>query len=278
MPPAFIILTVDAELVKRLLELNRKFYSRFSAEFSASRASERLNIEPFQKYLANEIHLLDAGCGNGRLAETLERAGYALDYVGVDASPELIALAEKQRGALKRIRANFRVLDLTAPRWSESLRDAAPFDVIIALAVLHHIPSFELRGQVLREIHALLKPNGIFIMSNWQFLNNERLRKKIVPWEKLEIGNWKLEVGDGRPETDSRQLITDNWSLITDDWGLETGDYLLDWKRGGVGYRYVHLLDQAEVQRLAHASGFQVVEQFLADADLNLFGILTRGA
>ena len=246
MPPAFIILTVDAETVNQLIKLNRKFYSQFSADFSDSRSSERFNIEPFRKFLANDIRLLDAGCGNGRLAGTLERAGFSLDYLGIDGSSELVAFAQKKNATLRNVRVQFRVVDLTAPRWSETLRDASPFDVSVSLAVLHHIPSFELRAQVLREIRALLKPRGVFIMSNWQFLNSERLRKKIVSWREIATS-------DSRPETN---------------------DYLLDWKRGGTGYRYVHLVDENEVEQLANASGFEIVEQFNADNDLNLYSIL----
>lgn len=238
---------MDAETVNKLLKINREFYSQFSADFSDTRSSERFNIEPFRKFLANDIRLLDAGCGNGRLAGTLGRAGYSLDYVGIDGSAELIAFAQKQSAGLKTVRAQFRAVDLTAPRWSEALRDVAPFDVIFSIAVLHHIPSFELRAQVLKETRALLKPRGIFVMSNWQFLNNERLRKKVVSWDKAQIGEWRLE----------------------------TNDYLLDWKRGGTGYRYVHLVDENEVNELARASDFQVIEQFHADSDLNLYSILT---
>lgn len=239
---------MDAETVNQLIALNREFYSRFSADFSDTRSSERFNIEPFRKYLASDMRLLDAGCGNGRLAGTLERASFSLDYVGVDGSAELISLAQKKNATLRNVRAQFRVVDLTTPRWNETLRDALPFDVIASLAVLHHIPSFELRANVLREIRVLLKPRGIFVMSNWRFLNNARLRKKIVDWRELMIDNRRLE----------------------------PGDYLLDWKRGGTGYRYAHLVDENEVNKLANASGLQVVEQFHADNDLNLYSILTK--
>lgn len=237
---------MDAETVNKLLEINRKFYSAFSADFSGSRSSERLNIEPFRKYLANDVRLLDAGCGNGRLAETLERSSFSLDYFGIDGSVELIAFAQKKTATLRKVRARFRVVDLVKKNWGQSAQDTSPFDVIVSLAVLHHIPSFELRAQVLREIGARLKPRGIFVMSNWQFLNNERLRKKIVSWNKIGIG----------------------------DSQLEANDYLLDWKRGGVGFRYLHLVDETETEQLAHTSGFRIIEQFYADNDLNLYSIL----
>lgn len=106
-PYAFVILPVDSELVNKLLELNRAFYSQVSAAASASRSGERLNIEPFRKYLANEIHLLEAGCCNGRLVEALERVGYALDYLGIDGSPELIAFAEKNAPRCSACAPNF---------------------------------------------------------------------------------------------------------------------------------------------------------------------------
>lgn len=237
---------VDHETIDRLRRLNREFYAAFGGEFSATRSGEGVNLKPLHKYLANDIRLLDAGCGNGRLAEALDHAGLSLDYVGVDGSAELVGHAEKKCAALKHVRARLYVADLTVPQWSERLRRDPPFDAVVALAILHHIPGFELRSQVLNEIRALLKPGGIFIMSNWQFLGSERLRKKIVPWETIGMTNSNLE----------------------------PGDFLVDWKRGGTGYRYVHLVDELEAMKLARASGFQVVEQFYADNELNLYSIL----
>ena len=73
------MLPVEQTIVAQLLKLNREFYSQFSADFSASRSGERMNIEPFRAYLANGMRLLDAGCGNGRLANALELADFTLD-------------------------------------------------------------------------------------------------------------------------------------------------------------------------------------------------------
>ncbi len=116
------------------------------------------------------------------------------------------------------------------------------------MAVLHHIPSFALRRAVLRDLHGLLRAEGICAMSNWQFMRNERLRRKIVPWSTLDI----------------------------DERELEAGDALLDWKRGGTGYRYCHFFTEAEVSDLAAQSGFAVRAQFYADGELNLYSVLQR--
>ena len=48
------------------------------------------------------------------------------------------------------------------------------------------------------------------------------------------------------------------------------------WQRGGVGYRYCHLLTISEVLRIAEQSGFKVIKQFYADAGLNLYSVLRR--
>jgi 2-polyprenyl-3-methyl-5-hydroxy-6-metoxy-1,4-benzoquinol methylase len=236
---------VDAETVNKLLEINRSFYSRFSGEFSDSRPSERFNLEPFRAVLSNNIRLLDAGCGNGRLADRLAQAGLALNDVGIDGSPALIAIA-KERAVDLVSPSHFRVVDLAVPDWSRALADVAPFDVIVALAVLHHIPSFALRVQVVREMRSLAQPDGTLVLSNWQILTDERLRNKVVDWETA-----------GVPRAN-----------------VEPMDYLMDWKRGGTGYRYVHMFDEAEISHLAEAGGWRVVEQRYTDNDLNLFSIL----
>jgi hypothetical protein len=60
---------------------------------------------------------------------------------------------------------------------------------------------------------------------------------------------------------------------------LEPGDYLLDWKRGGRGLRYCHLVDEAEVERLAAESGIHLRETFRAggrEGNLSLFAIFEK--
>jgi tRNA (uracil-5-)-methyltransferase TRM9 len=247
-PIANIILTVDEQVVKRLLALDREFYTKFAIEFCETRPPGRVNLEPLTPYLSGDMTVLDVGCGNGRLADRLDREGYRLKYVGIDASPELIEIAKKQTTTLRGVPAEFHVTDITTPGWTAPLQTHAPFDAAFVLALLHHIPGFDLRCRVLGDIRSLLRPGGVLLMSNWQFMKNDRLRLKIVPWQTVGISEMELEEGDA----------------------------LLDWKRGGTGYRYVHQLTTAEVQSLADQSGFLVVKQFLADADLNLFSVLQR--
>ncbi len=238
---------MDSQTVEQLLAINRQFYSRFARAFSETRSSAQTRLDRIVAYIADDVKIIDLGCGNGRLAERLEREGRRVNYLGVDSSRDLIALARARQPNLHRVVAEFAVVDITSPNWNAALAPAS-FDIAVALAVLHHVPSFELRVAVLQNIHALLKPGGAVILTNWHFERNERLRKKVVPWQTVAI----------------------------DERGLEPGDALLSWERGGVGYRYCHLLTMSEVQRIAEQSGFQVVEQFYADADLNLYSVLKK--
>jgi SAM-dependent methyltransferase len=170
--------------------------------------------------------------------------------VGLDAVPELIDVARAQTDRLVNISAQFYVVDVARPGWGGALPDA-PFDCAVALAVLHHIPSFGLRVQVLREMAGLLGLDGCLILSTWQFLDSARMRRKIVDWAEV-----------GLPEE-----------------ALDPGDYLLDWKRGGRGLRYCHLVDEAEVQHLATESGLRMRHTFRAggrEGNLSLFAVLVR--
>ncbi|HRQ33267.1 MAG TPA: methyltransferase domain-containing protein, partial [Anaerolineales bacterium] len=119
------------------------------------------------------------------------------------------------------------------------------YSLIVAFAALHHIPSTELRLDILRTIRQLLKPAGLFIHSNWQFLNSEKLRKRIQPWERVSISSSEVD----------------------------EGDYLLDWRSGGEGLRYVHCFSESELSGLAVAANFRIVETFLSDGETGNLGL-----
>ena len=237
---------MNAQLQERLLVINREFYARFAQEFAGTRTVEHANLSAIMPYLRNGVKLLDIGCGSGRVAERLEREQLAVDYLGVDVTPSFVELARGRAARLARVRAEIRLLDITREGWTESLNARAPFDVALAAAVLHHIPGFELRCAVLGAVRSLLRPGGILVLSNWQFQNDPRLLKKVIAWERLDI--------------DAR--------------GLEEGDTLIDWKRGGDGYRFCHLLSPAEVERAARQAGFAVLSQHTAERELNLWSVL----
>lgn len=242
---------MDEKTAQQLLALNRDFYTTFAPHFAASRTVSDPALTCILPYIPQCASILDAGCGNGRLASLLDRERPGARYVGVDAVPALIELARARAADLVHVPAEFRVADLTRPGWSAGL-PGAPYQRVVFLAVLHHLPGFDRRLQVLRELAGLLAPDGRLILSTWQFMVSPRLRRKIVDWSAVEI----------------------------DPRVLEPGDYLLDWKRGGRGLRYCHFADEDELARLAAGAGLTLRETFRAggrEGNLSLFGILARG-
>lgn len=231
---------MDSRTAQTLIELNRQFYQTFGKDFSATRRRIQPGVRRVIAALDGTERLLDLGCGNGELARELARAGFHGAYTGVDFSPPLL---QDAANAPQGFPVNFLQADLTASDWSSPL--APGFSLITCFATLHHIPSPDLRLQFLRQARALLVPGGRFVLSNWQFLNSPRLRARIQPWGRI-----------GLTETD-----------------VDPGDYLLDWRAGGEGLRYVHHFSEAELNALAAQSGFRVTEMFYSDGENNALGL-----
>jgi SAM-dependent methyltransferase len=251
---------------QRLLAINREFYEQFGASFSGTRFGAQPGWDRIIHYFPRRGAVLDLGCGNGRLALFLEKwigdrgaetkedhagprapiSGPIIRYVGLEGSSALLAIAREQTANLQRVSTEFFQVDLSSPEWH---RESHYFDVVTALAVLHHIPGFEARRAFIAAAGGCLKPGGVLILSNWRFIQNPRMRRKLLPWSAA-----------GLSEAD-----------------VESGDYLLDWKKDGGGMRYAHQLDESEVVRLAAAAGLKVETHFTADGrerDLRLYSIL----
>jgi SAM-dependent methyltransferase len=235
---------MNAETIARLLSLNKQFYQTFGREFSSTRQRLQPGVQRILDTLTGDESLLDLGCGNGELARERMRRGQRGPYTGLDYSQPLLEVA---RHGWEDAPATFIRADLTASDWDKRMLTPVhqSFDLVTAFAVLHHIPGTNLRFCILQKVHNLLRPGGLFIHSEWQFLNSEKLKVRIQPWE--EIG------------------LSDN--------DVEPGDYLLDWRSGGRGLRYVHHFDEAELEDLAVRSYFRVSTAFTSDGENGQLGL-----
>jgi SAM-dependent methyltransferase len=241
---------MNSSTAEYLIEINRDFYTRFGDSFSATRHRIQPGVRHVLGLLKGDESILDLGCGNGELARELAKRGQRGSYLGVDFSLPLLRDAEVQPDGVavapwRQFSANFQVLDLTRLSDLEQLFVNSNWSLITAFAVLHHIPSTDLRLNILRVVNQLLRRDGLFIHSNWQFLNSEKLRSRIQPWEHARLS---------RSDVDE-------------------GDYLLDWRSGGHGLRYVHHFDEQELEELAAASNFQVIDTFYSDGEGGRLGL-----
>ena len=236
------------ETARRLLDLNKQFYQTFGREFSATRGRLQPGVLRVLDGLAGDESILDLGCGNGVLALELARRGFSGSYIGLDFILPLLAGVNDLSGGY-----SFFQVDLTddwekeKSKKGEGTRRLLPsdFSLITSFATLHHIPSQEMRLSILGKIRHLLHPRGQFVHSEWQFLNSEKLRVRIQPWSDA-----------GLSEAD-----------------IDPGDYLLDWRFGGRGLRYVHYFTEMELEALALASRFQIRETFRSDGENNQLGL-----
>jgi len=239
-------------LVRELLSVNRQLYTEFAEPFVSTRFREQPGYHRLIHHVPPLCTLLDIGCGNGRWAKFLDEQEKQVHYVGVDFSPQMIALAQQQATRYGTVQTQFVVADVAKPLWTNTLPQLT-YNVVTALAVLHHLPGIEHRQAVVRQVHDLLLPGGLFMFSTWLFTEAERMRRKIVSWDMIGV----------------------------DEQEVEPGDYLLNWHAGGNALRYCHLVDEQEVEDLASTAGFDVLVTFRSDGregDLSLYAVLRRKA
>lgn len=232
---------MDPDIVSRLRALNSAFYRKLAAPFAQTRARPQPGFFLLLDYLPwSSLSLLDVGCGEGRFGRFLMEHASLETYVGVDFSRELLARAQRE------LDGSFHVRDLTRPGCLEGVGE---FGVVACLAVLQHIPGRTNRLSLLQEMAGHLLPSGRLFLSTWQFLDSERQRRKIAPWEAADLSSEQVEAGD----------------------------YLLTWRRSGFGLRYVSSIGSAEMEALATEAGLVVIDQFRSDGregNLNLYTIL----
>jgi tRNA (uracil-5-)-methyltransferase TRM9 len=234
---------MNSDIAAYLIEINREFYTRFGDSFSATRHRLQPGVRRVLEMLKGEESILDLGCGNGELARELAKRGHRGRYLGVDFSLPLLWDAQAQP---KGFSAQFMKVDLTKlSEFSDQLAVAGGWSVITVFAVLHHIPSRNLRVELLRVANQLLAPDGSLIHSNWQFLHSEKLKARIQPWEVVNLSASQVDVGD----------------------------YLLDWRSGGQGLRYVHHFNEKELSDLAKESNFKVMDTFYSDGETGDLGL-----
>jgi len=228
--------------IEKIIQLNYEFYQNFGKDFSATRARLQPGVQKMLREIGREQRVLDVGCGNGEFARQLADRGHTAPYLGVDFSLPLLAEARRVPEGFP---ATFLTFDITHTPWTGI---NGQFSVITSFAVFHHIPGEETRLRILAEIKTRLAPRGRFIFSTWQFLNSEKLRERLQDWSLMGI----------------------------DPADVDEGDYLLDWRRGGRGYRYAHYYREAELAHLAEKSDFAIEESFYSDGatgDLGLYQV-----
>jgi tRNA (uracil-5-)-methyltransferase TRM9 len=226
--------------INKLNQLNKDFYRQTANSFSRSRSYYWSGWEKLVPYInlltarKNQIDVLDVGCGNGRfgifLAENSSKT--KINYFGIDYNRQLLSSAEDKLSSAG-IDFQLKKADITQ---GLGLTESK-FDLTAAFGLFHHLPSYQLRRKILKEMAGLLCPEGLLVTAFWQFGDKPRFKKKIVDPKKVGIN----------PEE------------------LDDNDYILDWKRGKNAYRYCHHFSRQEIEKLVKSLEIKIIDQYLAD-------------
>jgi len=134
-----------------------RFWDLISSKYAASPISDitayETKIEKIKSYLSPENVVLDIGCGTGTQCGDL--AANVKQVTGIDISSKLLAIAEQRKTERKLNNVEFIKTRLFDERFLPN-----SFDVVLAFYVLHF---FEDIDAVVKRIHTLLKPGGLFI-------------------------------------------------------------------------------------------------------------------
>jgi tRNA (uracil-5-)-methyltransferase TRM9 len=270
---------VQKKIVAKLNQLNKNFYQNVADDFSDSRQYFWQGWQKIPYFLkkniksSKKIQILDIACGNARFAQFLKEQNLNFHYLGLDNSVKLLKIAQEKidSGKINGQVINFDLIANYLKNKKINWPVDQKFDLIVAFGLSHHLPSFELRLEFFQSLNNLLADDGLLIISNWQFANDQRFQKNILNWQKIKK-NSKINIFQ---KIKLKKLLKN----------LENNDYLLDWRKKEKTstkkelIRYCHYLDNQTSNNLFKKAGFQILDQFLADGksqQLNNYFVLKK--
>ena len=140
--------------------------------------------------------ILDLGCGNGNITNSLIQKFPDAEYTLVDASQEMISLCQKQ----------FNLYDLICVQcyFQEFDFKEENYDLVVAGFSLHHCNAVE-KQELFKKIYSSLKKGGIFACSDLMINKNDLEHSKIIE-------NWKSFVHLTFPDGEKWQWLMEHYS------------------------------------------------------------------
>jgi len=200
-------------------------YDAIASSFSSHRRDLWPPMEDFLKEAYPHCTLLDIGCGTGRaLKAALDRG---LEPIGIDLSSNQLEEAVKLVGNdVRLIKADARSIPLPD-------RSA---DMVLMIALLHHLPDRKERVKALREAKRIVRIGGKALVSVWSW-DQDRFRERHLS-----------RIRGDRP--------------VDDDDGPLPGDFLIPWKDKVMATRFYHLYGPGELDSEAREAGWNIQRSY----------------
>jgi ubiquinone/menaquinone biosynthesis C-methylase UbiE len=214
---------------KKTLTTVKSTYDSIGEDFARTRQEPIEEFSFYMDYLKPGEFIADIGCGNGRMLKSLRendpKPPYR--YTGIDNSKKMIAIAKTDHPHEKFLIGD--LLNIPLPNSST--------DTVFVIRAFHHLPDHETRQKALNEIHRILRPNGIAIITVWNL------------WQK----KYRLSV--------FRAFLRFLYTFGAYGWN----DLLIPW--GKKHKRYYHAFTPAELADTITKSGFEIEEEFCVKKD-----------
>lgn len=129
-----------------------------------------VNLERLGRWASPQSRILDVGCGYGRALGLLYEHGYH-NLIGFDLAPAMVAMARKHYPAIA-------FAELTSPP-NLPLADVS-VDAAMLFAVLTCVPTDRGQQEIVEEVGRVLRPGGLFYVSDLWLQTDERNRRRYV--------------------------------------------------------------------------------------------------
>jgi ubiquinone/menaquinone biosynthesis C-methylase UbiE len=136
--------------------------------------------------------VLDVGCGTGSLTLAAKKqVGITGQVVGIDASPEMIEIAQR-KASQSSMNVTFQlglIEDIPYPNQT--------FDLVLSSMMFHHLPEDDLKRQAIEQMYRVLKPGGYLVIVDVEPPNNW-LHRIFYPvllvhfWVGTNLGEYKI--------------------------------------------------------------------------------------
>lgn len=218
---------MDRDTKRKLLDMVRSNYDDIADSFDHTRKKP---LWPELNHLVQEVQegesVIDVGCGNGRLLYGLSDKN--VRYLGVDSSEGLIQKAQQNFPQQEFRKGD--ILDL-------GRIEEVGFDHVFCVAVLHHIPGFDLRVQALQQLKNKVKKDGRIVVTVWNLWQRPNFRRLIFRYILLKVFKKNhMDIGD-----------------VIFEWKGENKDQI-------VKKRYYHAFTKRELKRIVRKSGLHLKE------------------